>query len=146
MVGTARYRAVHVHVNHQTGTYRPVRAVQDSTKNLGIDQGFPYRSVPMYRVYLGMRRRNARGEGIAHGRRIARENQGRATHGETSFSLFFLSLLFFLLNRPPRSKLTVDDRFRRYHPIASNPRTNQLTDQYVPPGTGPYCSVRQSLV
>ncbi|RZR96044.1 hypothetical protein BHM03_00024975 [Ensete ventricosum] len=52
---------------------------------------------------------------------------------------------YFSLNRPPtveidrrRSKSIIDNRFRQYHPIASNSRTDQLADQYVPPVMGAY--------
>ncbi|RWW46814.1 hypothetical protein BHE74_00047235, partial [Ensete ventricosum] len=54
----------------------------------------------------------------------------------------FLPLLLPLLLSPSidrrRPKSTVDNRFRWYRPIVGSPRTGQLANQYVPPGTGPY--------
>ncbi|RWV76833.1 hypothetical protein GW17_00062443, partial [Ensete ventricosum] len=34
-------------VNHRTGTYRTYRAVQGSTENLSLDQGYRYADCPL---------------------------------------------------------------------------------------------------
>ncbi|RZR93421.1 hypothetical protein BHM03_00021934 [Ensete ventricosum] len=55
---------------------------------------------------------------------------------------------YFTLNRSPtieidnqHPKLIANTRFRWYHPVADDPHNGQLADQYIPPGTGSYCSV-----
>ncbi|RZS27671.1 hypothetical protein BHM03_00061192 [Ensete ventricosum] len=70
-----------------------------------------------------------RGEGIA------RERQTTRGTGEGMFLLFFssfFSLFFFSFFLVLPQSIT-DGRFRRYHPVAGGPRTNQLVDWYVLP-------------
>ncbi|RWV92901.1 hypothetical protein BHE74_00014848 [Ensete ventricosum] len=66
------------------------------------------------------------------------------------FLPLLLPLLLFLLLSPlidcQWPKLTVDSRFRWYRPVVGGSCTDQLANRYIPPGMGPYCSVRQSLV
>ncbi|RWV87185.1 hypothetical protein GW17_00050850 [Ensete ventricosum] len=68
------------------------------------------------------------------------KSSARGTGFSLFFSLFFFSRFFFL----PQS--TADGRFRRYRPVVGSPHTGQLAHRYIPPDTGPYCSVRQTLV
>ncbi|RZR90327.1 hypothetical protein BHM03_00018189 [Ensete ventricosum] len=67
----------------------------------------------------------------------------RGTGEEQHVRGIFIPLLLLsssIDRRQPKS--TADGRLRRYRPVASGPRTNQLSDQYVPLDTGPYCLVR----
>ncbi|RWW64309.1 hypothetical protein BHE74_00028461, partial [Ensete ventricosum] len=122
-----------------------------------LKQGLPNQFVPTYLALLGtVWYPIMSGEKIARGRWIARRREtGRqiARRGKksrfsfsscsSSFSLPQLRPLFFFL--PPRLRPLEIDQQRtettvtwRYRPVAGGPRTSQLADLYVPPGTGPF--------
>ncbi|RZR96905.1 hypothetical protein BHM03_00025997 [Ensete ventricosum] len=62
---------------------------------------------------------------------------GDGSRGEPRKIKYLPFLLLPLLLSPSinhrRLKSTADGRFRRYHPVASGPRTSILSDRYIPP-------------
>ncbi|RRT58860.1 hypothetical protein B296_00011081 [Ensete ventricosum] len=89
-----------------------------------------------------------RREGIARWRRITCATDHVGELGKSS--VLPLLLLLLLLLSPSidhrRPKSTANDRFQRYRLVADGLHTGQLVDRYIPPDTGPYRSLRQSLV
>ncbi|RWW17053.1 hypothetical protein GW17_00019039 [Ensete ventricosum] len=80
----------------------------------------------------------AQGEEIAHWRFFARGRRiARATNRAGNLRA---------TNRGgqgdgPRGVPDEEQCTRWYHPVADDPHNGQLADQYIPPGTGSYCSV-----
>ncbi|RRT60113.1 hypothetical protein B296_00034702 [Ensete ventricosum] len=84
----------------------------------------------------------SRGRFFARGPRTTQGNRGRATHVRY-FSPSSSSP--FSLNRPSMAEIDRRRSILAVPPVASGPRTDQMTDRYVPPDTEPYRSVRQSV-
>ncbi|RWW35209.1 hypothetical protein BHE74_00059885 [Ensete ventricosum] len=88
----------------------------------------------------------SRGRFFARGRRTTQGNRGRAAHVRYfSPSSSPSSYSPFSLNRPSMAEIDRRRSILAVPPVASGPRTDQMTDRYVPPSTEPYRSVRQSV-